>query len=81
MIDDIMDRHNELHEVLRLLIQVTRAYLEFREKLKKDGQPEGKVSNGDNYLDQYKLTTPKVTEKDDKYSFTIPSIPEQRRCL
>ena len=32
MIDDIMDRHNELHKVLKLLIQVTRAYLKFREK-------------------------------------------------
>ena len=35
MIDDIMDRHNELYKVLRLLIQVTRVYLEFRGKLKK----------------------------------------------
>ena len=80
MIDDIMDRHNELHQYLRLLILVTRAYLEFKGKLKKDGQSKGDINNDDNFLDQYEVIIPKVTEKDDAPLFTIPSIPEQRRC-
>ena len=81
LFDDIMDRHNELHKVLGLLILFTRAYLEFKGKLKKDGQSKGDINNDDNFLDQYELIIPKVTEKDDAPLFTIPSIPEQRRCL
>ena len=35
----------QLHKVVRLLIQVKREYLEFREKLKKDGQPDENMTN------------------------------------